>query len=231
MQISDSQTFAGTKKKPHVPIWLDVVVLLICIAISYLKPVPFPWKVPLIAAIIVGHVAVIHKNPGLIGIGKFRWKSTLFWAIIIAVIVVVGISNIINPIVSKLLNKGVDTSAFDRITGNFNFVASFWWKAMISAAVAEEIFYRGYLFFVLERIAGNGRIQKIIIVLLAAAYFGWSHSPQGITGVIGITLTAIVIGSGYYLSRKNLYAIILAHALIDTWSLFSLYKGGISFFF
>ena len=122
-------------------------------------------------------------------------------------------------------------SAYGPLEGNLELVTDLWWKAMISAAIAEEIFYRGYTFFVLERMFGNGKMQRILIVLATAVYFGMSHSFQGIIGVLGITLTAIVLGGAYYLSRKNLYAIILAHALIDTWALFSLYKGGISLFF
>jgi len=69
------------------------------------------------------------------------------------------------------------------------------------------------------------------VVLITAIYFGVSHSFQGISEVIGIVVAAVVLGSGYYLSKKNLYALLLAHALIDTWALFSLYKGGINLFF
>ena len=227
-----TQTYPPKKliqKKP--PLVLDVLLLISCIAISYLKPVPFPWKVPLIAAVIISYIYYFYHNTAVIGLGKFNWKSTLGWGLLIAVTIVVGISNMFNPIMEKLLNKEVDTSAYGELAGNLEFVQSYWWKAMLSAAVAEEIFYRGFAFYVLGRLLQDIKYDKVIIVLITALYFGLSHSFQGITGVLGISLAAIVFGSGYYLSKKNLYALILAHALVDSWSLFSLYKGGIRFFF
>jgi membrane protease YdiL (CAAX protease family) len=219
-----------TPGKPHLK-WLDVAVLLICITISYTNPVSFPWKVPIIAGLIIGYVFIVHRNLSVIGLGRFNLRSILLWGFIIAFTVIVGISNLFIPLLEKLLDNKVDTSAYGDLEGNIDFMINYWWKAMISAAFAEEVFYRGYLFFVFERIIGSGRIQRILIVLVTAVYFGWSHSFQGITGVIGISLAAIILGGGYYLSRKNLYAVILAHALIDTWALYSLYKGGINLFF
>lgn len=230
MQQTD-QSHATPDTRTAPPLWLDLIVLAICMAISYFKPVPFPWKVPMIASLILAHLYFFHQGPKVIGLGKINWKSTLFWGFLIAIIVVVGISNLIYPIMERLLIKPIDTSAYGPLEGNLELVTDLWWKAMISAAIAEEIFYRGYVFFVLERMFGSGKMQRILIVLATAVYFGMSHSFQGIIGVLGITLTATVLGGAYYLSKKNLYAIILAHALIDTWSLFSLYKGGISLFF
>lgn len=218
-------------QKENPPIWMDILLFSFLIGISYFKPIPFPWKVPTIAIIILIYIYYNYKSLNLIGLDKFNLKNTLLWGIIIALIIVVGISNLFNPIMERLLNKEVDVSAYGDLEGNTEFFKNYWWKAMISAAVAEEIFYRGFTFYVLERIFKNFKYHKILIILLTAIYFGVSHSFQGITGVLGIILAAIVFGSGYYLSKKNLYALILAHALVDSWSLFSLYKGGISLFF
>lgn len=158
-------------------------------------------------------------------------EKYFFWGITIAVVIVVGISNLFNPIMERLLNKEVDVSAYGDLEGNTEFFKSYWWKAILSAAIAEEIFYRGFTFYFLGRVFKNFKYYKILIVLLTAIYFGFSHSFQGITGVLGIMLAATVFGSGYYMSNKNLYALIFAHALVGTWSLFSLYNGGISILF
>lgn len=226
MKIFNTVSF---KEKPSV--WIDIILLLILISISYLKPIPFPWKVPTIAIIIIAYIYLYYRNLSIIGLDKLNWKNTLIWGVLIAVIIVVGISNLLIPVLERLLNKEVDYSAYGEIEGNTEFFLSYWWKAMFSAAIAEEIFYRGFTFYVLERIFKNFEYHKVLIVVLTAFYFGISHSFQGIVGVVGITAVAVILGSGYYLSKKNLYALIIAHALIDSWGLFSLYKGGISLFF
>lgn len=213
------------------PLWLDFVILVLCVGISYLKPVPFPWKVPLIAAILMGYIFYFYRSFEPLGMTQINWKKTALWGGALAVIVVVGISNLLSPLVESILREEVDTSAYGALEGNFPFVTNLWWKAMISAAIAEEIFYRGFCFYFLERLLGSGTWQKISIVLLTSVYFGLSHSFQGPVGVINIMAASMVFGGVFYLSKRNLWAVILGHALVDTWGLFSLYKGGISLFF
>lgn len=213
------------------PLWLDAVVLILCIGISYFGPVPFPWKVPLIATIIISYIYAYNRNLLTLGLTKVDIKKTILWGFTLAFIVVVGISNLLIPLLEQLLQQEVDTSAYGALEGDFSFVANFWWKAMISAAIAEEVFYRGFCFYFMERLLGSGTWQRVLIVVLTSIYFGISHSFQGPTGVIGIMAASLAIGSVFYLSKRNLWAVILGHGLIDTWSLFSLYKGGISLFF
>ncbi|WP_140157766.1 MULTISPECIES: CPBP family intramembrane glutamic endopeptidase [Arenibacter] len=220
-----------TLKKLSQSTFLDVLVFIFLIAISYFKPIPFPWKVPTIAAIILAYMAMRYHDLGLLGLDWPRWKNTVIWGFIIAITIVVCISNLVNPMMERLLNTEVDVSAYGDLKGNAAFVTDYWWKAMLSAAIAEEIFYRGFTFYVLEKLFKNLQYHKVLVVLVTAFYFGVSHSFQGIVGVTGIFLAAIVFGSSFYLSKKNLYAIILGHALVDSWSLYSLYKGGISLFF
>ncbi len=231
MAQQESTLIKKSRIETNSPLWLDTVVLILCIGISYFGPVSFPWKVPLIATIIISYVYAYNFNLVLIGLTKADIKKTVIWGFTLGFIVVVGISNLLSPLLEQLLQKEVDTSAYGALEGNFSFVANFWWKAMISAAIAEEVFYRGFCFYFMERLLGSGTWQKVLIVVLSSIYFGLSHSFQGPTGVIGIMAASLAIGSIFYLSKRNLWAVILGHGLIDTWSLFSLYKGGISLFF
>lgn len=231
MSLLSNRNHHNISNTSRPPIWADLTLLAGCIAISYFKPLPFPWKVPLIAAIIIGYIYFFYRDLVPIGIKKVNLKSTLLWGTGIALIVVIAISNLLSPLLEFLLDEEVDLTSFEIVKGNFSLLADLWWKAMISAAIAEEIFYRGFCFYVLERLLGTGTWQKIAIVLLTSIYFGLSHAAQGVTGVVGIIAASIVIGGGYYLSKRNLFAVIVGHALIDTWSLYTLYKGDIYIFF
>ena len=107
---------------------------------------------PVIALIIIGYNYFFNQNLNHLSLGKFRWKETLIWGGIIALVVIVGISNLFIPILEKLLDKKVDVTAYGDLEGNTEFVRNYWWKAMLSAAIAEELFYRGFTFYILERI-------------------------------------------------------------------------------
>lgn len=225
MTVSDSYI---VRLKNLLP---DLIILAICIAISELKPVPFPFKVPLIATVIVSYIYFRYRTLSLIGIKKIAVNKLVTYAALAFLIIVVGISNLLNPLISMLLDENIDTSAYGDLAGNLNFVMNYWWKAMISAAIAEEIFYRGFGFYLLEKVFKNIPYEKVTIVLVSSLYFALSHSFQGTVGVIGIFMASVVFGWLYFYSNKNIWVVILAHALVDSWSLFSLYHGGIRLFF
>lgn len=229
--MNELKTTLKNRIQPNSPIWLDTIILLICIGISYTGPVSFPWKVPLIATLILSYIYAYNQNLLSLGLKKTNVNETILWGFSLAFIVVIGISNFLNPLIEYILQKEVDTSAYGALEGDFTFLTNYWWKAMLSAAIAEEIFYRGFCFYFMERLLGFGTWQKVLIVALTSIYFGLSHSFQGPTGVIGIMAASVAFGTIFYMSKRNLWAVILGHALIDTWSLFSLYKGGISLFF
>lgn len=89
-----------------------------------------------------------------------------------------------------------------------------------SAAIGEELLCRGFLLHRLE-----GLTMTWIAVVLQAAIFSLAHLYQGITGVAAIFVLALVFGSLYIKSGRNLVPLILAHGLIDTWAMTVLFLG------
>src|SRR5262249_38738936 len=86
---------------------------------------------------------------------------------------------------------------------------------MIAAVIfgggfAEEIFYRGYLFERLGRIAGSAAALAI-----TALWFGLVHyTGQGVPGVEQAVITGLVFGA-LFLATKTLWLPIAAHAAFD----------------
>ena len=89
-----------------------------------------------------------------------------------------------------------------------------------SAAIGEELLMRGYLLHRLEGLAGTAAA-----VVLQALIFALAHFYQGITGVVNIFVLALLFGLVYLRSGRNLLPLILAHGLIDTFSMTALYLG------
>jgi len=89
-----------------------------------------------------------------------------------------------------------------------------------SAAIGEELLARGYLMHPLEGLSGT-----TTAVVLQAAIFAGAHFYQGLTGVLSIFVLALVFGAVYLRSGRNLLPLIIAHGLIDTFSLSMIYLG------
>ena len=85
-----------------------------------------------------------------------------------------------------------------------------WIALSISAGVAEEIVFRGYLQRQFAAVTGSSWIALAIQALL----FGVSHGYQGIDAMLRITLLAVAFGL-MALWRKSLRPGIIAHAWTD----------------
>ena len=89
-----------------------------------------------------------------------------------------------------------------------------------SAAFGEEMLLRG---FVLQRSAAL--LGTTGGVVLQALLFALGHAYQGITGVVNLFVVGLVFGYFYLRAGRNLWPVIAAHGLIDTFSLTLLYMG------
>jgi uncharacterized protein len=88
-----------------------------------------------------------------------------------------------------------------------------WWRwiTVIRAAVGEEVLFRGFAIERLQRLTGSARlagiISCVIFTILHVGYWGWGHIL--IAGFAGALLTIL------YIWRRNLWANILAHFIVD----------------
>lgn len=97
--------------------------------------------------------------------------------------------------------------------------------ALTSAAIGEEILFRGFLLHQLTAILGEGRARQWIAIVAGGSIFGVGHLVQGPLGVFNASFIGIVFGWAWFRNRRNLWAMILAHALIDTGGIGVLYFG------
>ncbi|MFN3513716.1 MAG: CPBP family intramembrane glutamic endopeptidase [Phenylobacterium sp.] len=97
--------------------------------------------------------------------------------------------------------------------------------AWTSAAIGEELLFRGFVQSRLQRIVGHGRLATGVAVIGQAALFGLGHAYQGLGGVLLTGVTGLVLGIVYVAGRRNLAPCILLHGLIDTVSLTALFLG------
>jgi membrane protease YdiL (CAAX protease family) len=102
--------------------------------------------------------------------------------------------------------------------------------ALVSAALGEELQFRGFVWSRLERLAGGGRAATAFALVGQAAVFSLGHIYQGLSGVIVTGGVGLVLGGVYLAGRRNLAACMILHGLIDSVSLTALFLLGTAAF-
>lgn len=157
-------------------------------------------------ALVLSFVISLEQRP-LASIGlRTPNQSDIVSAVIAGVVAVAGLA-IIYYLVFPLLHATEDQRVRQLIA------TPFWWRfiSVIRAAVAEEVLFRGYAIERIEELTGSSRIAALLSwVIFTIEHVGpWAWSHVLIAGFGGIVLTIL------YLRRRNLWANIIAHFIVD----------------
>jgi membrane protease YdiL (CAAX protease family) len=95
-----------------------------------------------------------------------------------------------------------------------------------TAAFGEEMLFRGFLLNNLEAGLGGTRLALGAALILQAGLFGATHFYQGWYGILLTGSIGLLMGIVFLIGKRWLLPIILAHGIIDTISLVSLYQAG-----
>jgi CAAX protease family protein len=107
-------------------------------------------------------------------------------------------------------------------TGYLSFLLIMGWG---SAAFGEELMMRGFIMNRFGDAFGGGRLALALAVVAQATIFGLAHYKLGGLGMLTAGVIGLVMGLMYYLGKRNLWHLILAHGIIDSISLTMLYLG------
>lgn len=80
------------------------------------------------------------------------------------------------------------------IEGNLDVVLRLLPFIWLSAAICEEIVYRGFLQQRLERIFGSSLVGTAAAIVLTSAVFAANHAVQGLSGMIQTFIVSVVLG-------------------------------------
>jgi hypothetical protein len=204
------------------PLARVTLILLVVLAASQ-APVPFPWKLPAIALVALVLVWFETRGMSAIGLGRHSPAATLLWGVALAFGAVVVIGEVIQPLLEEAIGLKTDYSALGGLAGNLPAALSLTFYAMLSAAVGEEVALRGFLLHEFDALLSER--LRWASVTLAACVFGALHAPQGWSGIIATSLVGLLFGWAFFRSGRNLWALILAHALTDICGVMMIYFG------
>jgi membrane protease YdiL (CAAX protease family) len=187
-----------------------------------------PNEVPILTAIaILSLRARTHGwNWSLIGIRRpDSWRRVIVVAVAIAAIRHLLGSFVIDPLTEHWWPPANAPAGANEIRGNpvnaLIALAVVW----SFAAFGEEISYRGYLMTRAMHIWRDSTFGIVLAVAVSSVLFGFGHYYKGPAGIIDSTCAGLLLAAAYFLARRNLWACVLAHGLIDTVSVFALLFG------
>lgn len=213
-------SFALTPEQPSLPVkvsratWAGLAISLFAmVAIRQMLVFFFPettfasavLKESLIWVSALALILIIRRGEHLpmrsIGLGTARWRKSILWGFIIAVVSAVAVGALAYL---TGYGHGPGSAAFEKLP--------LWLITAIvfRAGVVEELFYRGYAIERLQLI-GLGRFWAVIIPLVIFSFGHWSGGAANIL----IAFAAGLILTGFYLWRRDLAANMIGHGLVD----------------
>lgn len=176
-----------------------------------------PNEVPIL--FVIGWVSLRVRDGGWKAVGLRKpgsWWKTALWALLAAAVIVVLSDVVVGPIAEKHLGvqhapKVMETSA-PNLLWALRMLALIW----TFAAFGEEMGYRGYLMTRAAEVGNRSTIAYFAALIAVSILFGYGHYYKGPAGVIASTISGLVLGAAYLLSRRNLWVAILAHGFRDT---------------
>lgn len=195
------------------------------------KAAPWTWLLPIIPMALL-----FLLSTWLLRRRGENWRSVGFrapasvWRV--AGLVVAGYVGVVamNAVVVLVLapKLGIARPSFGpflSVKGHPAIFAYWLFFAWVSAALGEELQFRGFLWSRLERLFGDSRGAAVLTLVSQAALFGLCHIYQGASGVLATGAAGLALGAVYWAGKRNLVANMVLHGLIDTVSLTVLFIG------
>lgn len=185
-----------------------------------------------VAAVLLGAITAlwltVRKGGSLAALGLIRprrWWTVPFWVLGIFIAFVVAQALVPQLIAPFFDLPAPDMSRYDFIRGDALAAVSMALLLPLTAAIPEELVYRGFLIHQFERLYGNLRTAPILAVLSQALIFGLVHFQWGLGGIVMTSIMGFVWGVAYLLCGRNLWIVIMAHSLAHIALILQLYSA------
>jgi membrane protease YdiL (CAAX protease family) len=157
------------------------------------------------------------------------WPRTALAAVALYGAATAAIVLVVYPLARTLGLPPMRVDSFDGLRGNLPLLLAVLAMVWTTVAFGEEFVFRGFVQKGLAGALGGGTLPPLAVAALAivlqALAFGVLHAYLGSTGVLNATVVALVFGIGLHFTGGSLWALVIAHGMIDTVAMVALYAG------
>lgn len=203
----------------------SLAMLMLMVGMAYLPWPGFPFAFMLITFPILSLCWSYYKTLRPLGFVRFGMAEAAI-AVILFSVVELAMDFAIQPAITWLLPEPADYSAFASLEGDGAKLGRYLLYMWISAALGEELLFRGFVFLQLKKIYGD---RPLVTILISAVLFALPHAYQGASGLLVTFVFGLIFGA-IYARFKNLWINILVHGLVDTMFLVLAYFGMLSYY-
>lgn len=203
----------------------DIAIVVLVSVIAFLAELAFAARLPWgdeargVIAVLAGTATAVAITLGrggrLADLGfrrPKRWATVPVWAIGILVVFVVA-QNVVPLLAAPFFDfPEPDMSRYDAVRGNLAAAVSLALLLPLTAAIPEEILYRGFLIERLTRLFAGARGASVLAVFTQALIFGSVHFQWGFGGIVVTAIMGAVWGFAFLLCGRNLWIVIIAHS-------------------
>ncbi|MBS2027366.1 MAG: CPBP family intramembrane metalloprotease [Deltaproteobacteria bacterium] len=132
---------------------------------------------------------------------------------------------LVNPVLHHLTHQAADLSRLDALRGNVPAVLQFLLEVWTTAAVGEEVLFRGFAIRQVTAALGDSVPARALAVIVSSVLFGLAHAYQGLTGVLSTGLTGMLLALLFLSGRRSLWTNIFAHGFVDTVSILVIFAS------
>ncbi len=190
-------------------------------------PGPGPVRVALAVVLLVLPLVVAHLAARRLGRRwrdygfrpPDRWGRTLVRGVLTVGAIFLASALVVGPLRTLLDLPAADLSTLDPVRGDPWAFAGLLAAAWITAALGEELLFRGFLMNELADLMGGGAAGWGASAVLTSVVFGAGHFYQGPGGMLATGVIGLVLAAAYLAADRNLWVPVLGHGLLDTISL------------
>lgn len=183
---------------------------------------------PKLPLLLFGCLSLWLRRVGWRQVGMARpasWPKTVLTALLIGLAYDALDIGALLPLLHRLTGEPLDLTGLGSLKGNTSMLLLLLAASWLSAALIEEMLYRGYILNRLADLLGRTTAGWAVSATLVSIVFGLAHHAQGVTGVLDNVLAGALFAALYLASGRNLWLPILTHGVIDTASVALLYFG------
>jgi membrane protease YdiL (CAAX protease family) len=182
-------------------------------------------SVPLLTSMALAWILLALRGVKWRAVGLRRPRP--LWALPLVAALIVAVAYGILAVVRPLLVEEANAERFAPLEGNLGLYIQIMLSVWITAALFEEMIYRGFLLSRLIEVFGPKVPGLILANLVQGTLFGLIHWYQGLPGIVLTGTVGLIFGAFYFLPGRNLWPLILAHGVINSISLTAIFLYGV----